>query len=194
VSAGRNVLETVGDAQVDTSVFKYGTGSMQFDGTGDYLIPGDSSSHLALGTGDFTIEWWQYFTPDLGFETVIDYRPASVNTSSYFVMFHSSSTNLQFYAGSDRINATVANSQWQHIACVRSNGTTKIYVDGTQSGVSYVDSNDYLLADRRPFLFAQGFQEGSTPFNGYIDDFRITKGVARYTANFTPPEAKLPNL
>lgn len=191
---GRNVLETVGDAQVDTAVKKYGTGSMQFDGTGDYLILDDASSSLALGTGDFTIEWWQYFTPDLGFESVIDYRPTGVNTASYFVLFHLNSTTLQFFAGSARINATVANSQWQHIACVRSNGTTKIYVDGTQSGASYTDSNDYLLADRRPVLFGQGFTEGGTPFNGYIDDLRITKGVARYTANFTPPAAKLPNL
>jgi hypothetical protein len=62
---------------------------------------------------------------------------------------------------------------------VKYNGNTKIYVDGTQSGSTYSDSESYAVTD----MDAIGYH----PFNGYIDEFRITKGVARYTSNFTAP-------
>ena len=83
------------------------------------------------------------------------------------------------YVGGTIINAgsRVANT-WQHIAVVKYNGNTKIYVDGTQSGSTYSDSNSYTATD----MDAIGYH----PFAGYIDEFRITKGVARYTGNFTP--------
>ena len=60
-NTGKHNLETVGNAQIDTATKKYGTGSMEFDGTGDYLVT-PSSPNIALGTGDFTIECWTYFT------------------------------------------------------------------------------------------------------------------------------------
>jgi hypothetical protein len=68
-----------------------------------------------------------------------------------------------------------------------------MFVNGTQVGSTYTDSTNYLSASRRPVIGINGFNETAAPLNGYIDDLRITKGVARYTANFSVPTAAFPN-
>jgi hypothetical protein len=60
-----------------------------------------------------------------------------------------------------------------------------MFIDGTQVGSTYTDTNNYLCS--RLVIGADDYTLGGTPLNGYIDDFRITDGFARYTANFTPP-------
>jgi hypothetical protein len=62
-----------------------------------------------------------------------------------------------------------------------------MYVNGTNEGSAYSDSTALLAPDKRPVIGANGFTLGNEPLNGFIDDLRITKGVARYTANFTAP-------
>ena len=64
-----------------------------------------------------------------------------------------------------------------------------MFVNGTQAGSTYTDTTAYLNPAQRPLLGASGSSVGNDAFAGYIDDLRITKGVARYTANFTPPTA-----
>jgi len=185
-STGKNDLETVGDAQISTSVKKFGTGSLKFDGTGDYLsIP--SNSNLAFGTGDFTIELWAYLNSQ---GTFIIYDPRTTEPQIVPVIY-TYLGQIRFYVnGVDRIvGSTLSATTWHHIAVCRSGSSTKLFVNGTQSGSTYSDSNNYIQT-RVVFCVYPG--DLTSYFNGYLDDIRITKGVARYTSAFTPPSAQLP--
>jgi hypothetical protein len=193
-----NNLETVGNAQISTSVFKYGTGSMYFDGAGDYLVPNGAGTNLGFvfGTGDFTIEFWVYFISGLGADIVLyDSRPISTN-GVYPTIYVNSSSQLSYVVStSDRITSSSAftTSQWYHVALCRSGSSTKMFINGTQVGSTYSDTNNYLNPVRRPVIAINGYNETAAPLNGYIDDLRITKGYARYTTTFTPPAAALPD-
>jgi len=179
-------LETVGDAHVENSVKKYGTGSMQFDGTGDILRHLSPSPVLALGTGDFTVEFWMYLN-NTNTQVMFDMRHDS-NSNTALTVFISS--GFKFYAGTGLpVIGSVSTGQWYHIAIVRNNGTITSYLDGVAGGTES-NTNDLTCEE---FRIGARWDDASE-MNGYIDDFRVTKGVARYTANFTPPAAKLPNL
>ena len=192
--AALNNLGTIGNADISTAVVKYGTGSLAFDGTGDWLQI-DESSIFAFGTGDFTIEMWVYNTTNSPTYAVLwDTRDSEPDDSSHIVL------NLGkpswWYNGAARIQPATAPAinTWYHLAVTRSGTSTKMFIDGTQVGSTYSDSNDYKANDYARIGSASDNPSGLNYFNGYIDDFRITKGLARYTANFTPPEAALPTF
>jgi hypothetical protein len=194
-NTGFNALETVGDAQIDTTTKKYGTGSMEFDGTGDYLIM-NGGENFAFGTGDFTIEFW-YYSNNTGSQQILyDARPASSN-GNYVTFYKSSSNVLELYVNNS-VRATgstsIAASTWYHVALCRSGTSTKMFLNGTQEGSTYTDSTNYLNGANRPVIGADSSTLGNLPVNGYIDDLRITKGIARYTTTFTPPTAALPDI
>ena len=184
-NAMMNDLETVGNAQISTSVKKYGTGSIAFDGSGDYLVI-PSSPNFALGTGDFTFECWCYPTSSASFRYLF-----SIGGDSNFTFALNSGTYTPyFYAGSTILTSSqsLTGSQWNHVALVRNNGTLAIYVNGVSGGTASFSTS---ISAGIGYVAAQS--TGSYPLTGYIDDLRITKGVARYTANFTAPTAALPN-
>lgn len=196
-NAEMNDLETVGSAQISTSVYKYGTGSMSFNGTNsDLYIP--STQNFNFGTGDFTIELWINPTSQGGHgssnnDCIIDFRPG-VGSGAYGTLYIANSgTGVYWYvSAANRITGgAISNSTWTHIAVCRASGNTKLFINGTQSGSTYVDSTNYLVAPAMVGQFNDG--TGAGWLNGYIDDLRITKGYARYTANFTPPTAPFPN-
>mgnify|MGYP000149068745 CR=1 FL=1 len=185
-----NNLETVGGAQISKVQSKFGGSSMYFDGTGDYLriLP---SANFALETGDFTIEAWIYLVSLSNDSCIIDGRDGTGTVVKPLLFVQQTLGYTYFVNGAGRIQAgTPVLNSWKHIAVVRSSGTTKMYIDGTQTGSAYTDSNNYLTCGFRIGYFNDG--TSTTGFNGYIDDLRITKGYARYTANFTPPPTALP--
>lgn len=192
-NAMMNDLVTVGDAQISTAVVKYGTGSMKFDGTGDYLTA-TNTLPFVFGTGDWTIETW--VNPSVRqLQRIYDSRPTSTN-GAYVTIGMNASGNFDYTANSAlRITGTTVASTgtWYHVAVCRSGTSTRLFVNGVQEGVTYTDSTNYIVAAGRPFIGADSFSAGATPWNGYMDDFRVTKGYARYTANFTPPTAAFPN-
>jgi hypothetical protein len=179
-NTAKNLLETVGNAQISTSVKKYGTGSLAFDGSGDYLKP-STLTDLAFGTGDLTIEFWLYLNTTATEQWCVAWTGPGTCTI-YF-----NSGTIRWYAnGGLRITgASLSATTWYHIALTRESGSTKLFVDGTQSGSTYADTNSYV-----PTAYTIGASTTATaPLNGYIDDLRITKGIARYTTTFTPPTA-----
>jgi len=190
-----NNLETVGNAAVSTSVKKYGAASMYFDGSGDRLYE-TSNQNFNFGTGDFTIELWVYPISQGGHgnsnnDCLIDFRPAANGVYGTLYIF-SSGTGIYWYVNSaNRITGgAISNGVWTHIAICRSSGSTKLFLNGTQSGSTYTDANNYLVAPIMIGEFNDGAGAGN--FNGYIDDLRITK-YARYTTTFTVPDQAFPN-
>lgn len=189
MSKNNHVLTTFGNTNINTSVRKFGTGSAFFDGSGDYLILSENNS-FAFGTGDFTIEFWAY---PLAFSSnnIYESRGSTEDTLTNRPTIYAAANTFRFYAGADRItsNSGKATGQWYHIAVCRNSGITRMFINGIKEGVDYTDTNDYGIGLNRPMI--GGFKEtqGDGWFNGYIDELRVTKGVARYTSNFVPHTA-----
>jgi hypothetical protein len=197
-NTGKNNLETVADAQIDTSVKKYGTGSIEFDGTGDYLVL-RNSPELSFGAGAYTVEFWLNTTAtggwliykeagDTGFRLAISTNgDGTANLSK--INLNEQVSNVNHYIDS---TSTINDGNWHHIAIVREAGSgTRIYIDGTseaqQPAVYNFDNTGNMFVGVRASL-------GGVALDGFIDDLRITKGVARYTTTFTPPTAAFLDL
>jgi hypothetical protein len=197
--SGLNNIDTAGNAKVGASdPTKYGSNAMQFDGSSDYLLSKSESSLYAFGTGDFTIEMWIYPTSLTSAEggTVIFYDQRPLSTDGNYPVIYMQSGQLRYFVNNaDRITgSTLSTNTWYHVAVCRSGTSTKMFLNGTQDGSTYSDSTSYLNGADRPVIGTRGHTLGDNDYIGYIDDLRITKGVARYTANFTPPTAALPKF
>jgi len=196
-ATSKNDLETVGNAQISTTQSKFGGSSMYFDGTGDYLVPNVATSNLyAFGSGDWTIEMWVYSATNQS-AMLLDWRPTSTS-GAYITWYLGTGVPVLFVNAADRIigGSAIPTNEWVHLAICRASGSTKMFVNGTQSGSTYSDSNVYLNSANRPLIASNGYTIGGSPsyFTGYIQDLRITKGYARYTTGFTPPTAAFPLL
>ncbi|NBW17557.1 MAG: LamG domain-containing protein [Caulobacteraceae bacterium] len=192
-NAMMNDLETVGNAQISTSVFKFGTGSLSFDGTGDWLTAPNSKG-LYIGSGDFTIEGWLYLNA-LGSTKGIVSQFNSGGSGPGWTLYTKTTNVLEFYGGSGTVTVTgttaISATTWTHFAVVRSGSTITIYINGTAGGTA---TNSSFSDDTTALVYVGGRADNSAlSLNGYIDDLRITKGYARYTSNFTPPTAAFPN-
>ena len=188
-AAAMNNMTTVGNAQSSTTQAKFGTTSAYFDGTGDYLQT-PSSPVISFGTGDFTVEAWIYTALVASEQNIAATRTSAgtVNGWSFSVL---SNGNIRFYSNSIIVSAgAVSANTWTHVAITRSGTTVRAFVNGVVVGTG-TSSENYS----RDYLAIGSSQDGAQfPFTGYIDDLRITNGVARYTANFTPPVAAFPTL
>jgi hypothetical protein len=189
------VITTFGNAAISTSVKKYGTGSMYFDGNGGVEMP--VSNTFTYRTWPFTFEAWIYPT-SIPIECVV-YAQAPYG-NNYFVVSLTTAGKISFWSNSVSSglftsNASVPLSAWTHIAVVREGtGTnqTKIYLNGTLdvSGTCAFDYVNQTIEGFNPVIGSYKHDPNHS-FRGYIDDLRITKNLARYTANFTPPTVPL---
>jgi hypothetical protein len=185
-NAMMNDLETGGNAQISTSVVKYGTGSLAFDGTGDYLLS-TGTQNATFGTGDFTIEMWLYSnTTSPSFQGVMDSRPSGGASANAFLIYMASGGTLYYFSNSSNIvsYSSISTNTWTHVAITRSSSSLRLFINGTISGSAV--SNTTNLTETQIIV---GNTYDNFYLNGYIDDLRITKGYARYTANFTAPTA-----
>jgi hypothetical protein len=168
---------------------------MSFDGTGDYLISNTATTDLyAFSSGAFTIEFWLYLNTVSGAQIVYDGRPSGTQTTQPTIYMNAAVVTYYTGGAAAITGSTLSTGQWYHIAVSRSGTSTKMFVNGTQSGSTYTDSTVYTNTANRPIIGADSFSVGTNPLNGYIDDLRVTKGYAVYTANFTPPTAAFPTL
>lgn len=167
---------------------KFGGYSAAFDGSGD-LASVASSSDFAFGTGDFTIEFFVRQAV-AGSAVLIDCRPNSSSNGEYITMYVDASVIYLYVSAAVRITGPVVSAgAWHHIALSRSSGSTRLFVDGTQAGATYADATSYISCPVN--IGSSG--DLVWVLNGYIDDLRVTKGVARYTANFAVPTEAFPN-
>lgn len=193
-SNNSHTVTPAGNAQISTTQSKFGGASMYFDGTGDYLTLANDASFV-FGTGDFTVEMWVYHTSQNSLKIYYDGRPASTN-GAYVTLYRRSSNELALYVNyADRVVGTtsILQNAWYHIAVCRESSSTKLFLNGIQEGSTFTDTTNYLGGTSRPVIGAEGFSPSNLQMQGYIDDLRVTKGVARYTSNFTPSTAPFPN-
>jgi hypothetical protein len=187
-AATKNNLLGVGDTKVSTTQSKFAPTSVAFDGTGDYLTA-LSNTIFTFGTGDFTVETWVYLNNVTGSKFILDMRPENTD-GVYPVLYMNGATATWYINSAARLTGTVSATSWTHIAISRSSGVSKMFINGVQAGSNYTDANNYLSA--APAIGSARFPTGSNTLNGFLQDLRLTKGVARYTANFTPPTTAFP--
>jgi hypothetical protein len=194
-AAAKNVLETVGNAQVSTTQAKFGTTSIAFDGTGDYLVGIASSAGMNPQNGDFTVEFWAWIPSLPSAEQPVCATITTGGSGLLIGLGGGGNVNkMQFAIGNLSVgNPTVVDSStfpvttWTHIAAVRRSGTIYLYKNGTSVGTPTSASGTL----NQPTITIGAWPGGSAVFNGYIDDLRISN-FARYTANFTAPTAAFP--
>lgn len=193
-STANHSVTAFGNTEVSIEQFKFGGSGAKFNGAGDYLSITDSAD-WNFGTGDFTIDFWFQLSTLQG-STLIG-QNADPASNYWTIAYGSNSITFDaFFASSLALRfsfpiGTVSQNTWYHIAIVRNgntSGTWHAFVNG-------VEQTKTLLAGS----YAMTMVDLSTPlrigsdastygnFNGYLDELRISKGIARWTSTFTPP-------
>ena len=170
-----------------------GSGSISNSGANNQGWRYSGQSAFAFGTGDFTIELWVYLNSLASYPTFFDFRDSAGSGNGINAYIDSGASNvLMFYAnGGNRITgASLSTGQWYHIAIARSGTTTKMFLNGTQTGSTYTDTTNYVVGATSP-TFMVNAPQSAGGVNGYLSNLRIVKGTAVYTANFTAPTAPL---
>ena len=173
------------------------TGSVQFDGSGDYLSIPDSSD-FTLGSKDFTIEAWVYFVEHTSYASIIHKYGGTPSDSTWFFSLNVTAqpnpnqVSFWLYYGSNsylNLNGeSITYNTWNHVAAVRHNNKVTLYQNGVATASSAFSET---AIDSTPIVTIGGDYIGSYPINGYVSNARVCKGKALYTANFKPPMREL---
>lgn len=178
-------VAAAGNAKISTAQSKWG-GSLMLGGSGDYLSA-SACGDFVFGTGDFTVELWINTTTSAE-KVLVDQFYGSESWQ-----FAVKSGKLSWFSSGYVLggNTAVDNGAWHHVAVTRSAGILRFFVDGVLDGTVTLSTNY-----PHQVVLGIGAQVSSRnpafDFPGYIDELRITKGVARYTASFAPPTAAFP--
>lgn len=180
-----------GNAKISTASSKFGSSSAAFDGNGDFISYAYSAD-FNLSGGDFTIEGWV--------------NPSSLSSQMCVIAKHSNaigadwmfyidnSTTVSFYTNGtmySRTVPTISAGTWYHFAIAKVSGVISIYWNGTRAGTTFTAATLNTAA-----ALGIGADRPNSPqlyFNGYIDEIRVTKGLARYTTDFTPSASEFAN-
>jgi len=202
-SINNRTFSVVSGAAIQTAVKKNGTGSAEFNGTSGFAVT-NNTTNMSFGTSDFTIESWVYLRSDSRSGCIIAEQHVG-NPISIAFGFHGPSgfedTGRRLFFGSWngwwQIHITadtdIPLNQWVHVAVTRSSNYIYLFYNGSIVGFT---TTGFTIANP-----TMGYNIGkrwdntaSSPYllDGYIDDLRVTIGVARYTANFVPPVAPFP--
>ena len=194
-ATSKNDLETVGNAQISTAQSKFGGSSMYFDGTGDVLSIPDTQN-LKFGTGDFTVEAWVYMTatPSAQYAQIIG--RTEYGTNADWMLQITNSRTLTWYMQNSFVatsTGTVPLNTWTHVAVTRYGSSIRLFINGIVDGTA-TNSGSTEFNSSGAYTIGADQAGDEVMFTGYINDLRTTKGVARYTANFTPPTTAFPVL
>jgi hypothetical protein len=181
------------NAQLSTTVKKFGTASLALDGTNDSIsVP--SSGDLGFGTNtDFTVEFFvNSYQSGLSSATLIDFRDNGTDAEGISLAFRAAG-EVDMRVGTttaiEGSGAGIATGTWYHVALARQGTNTRLFVDGTQIGTKASDTTDYGAS--KGLVIGADFDGTSNSLVGYIDEVRVEYGVAKYTAGFTAPTAEL---
>ncbi len=196
--SARTVTST--NATLSNTQSKFGGTSLYLTGGSSSYLTIPNSADLAVGGSDFTIEFWAYPLDMTGPARVLSYGEHGgslwpvfeIGVSGGLIGLTVNYQNANTYQ-TLLSTVTLALSTWVHVAFVRSGNVFTIYLDGVARGtMTWANS---VLATSQPMYIGGYLVFGvvNYGFNGYLDDFRFTKGVARYTANFSVPTARFPD-
>ncbi|MFH0832076.1 MAG: LamG domain-containing protein [archaeon] len=183
-----------GQAHVETSQSKFGGASLRLDGTGDYLSLADSDD-WAFGTGDFTIDTWVRFN---SISDNQDLFGQYVDNNNFWVSnFNRDNGHLGMmftvggiYKGDYEFTFSPSINTWYHLAYVRNGINFYIFVNGVSQTLTVntaFGTND--VGNLASVLYVGDMLYSSTHyyFNGWLDELRISKGIARWTSAFSVP-------
>lgn len=188
-------VTAVGTAQISTARSRFGSSSLlTATGGGNYANINTNMTAFAY-PGDFTIEgWWWFNANNIGYQPLI--CAAAAQDATAWALILETNNTLTFYSSTTTVwNIGVSSTQvpttgaWHHIAVTRSGSNVRMFYNGTQIG-STTSLNSIASGTSVRIGGYQFFPGGARSFGGNIDEVRITKGVARYTANFTPPSSE----
>lgn len=199
-------ISRLGNTKISTTQSKYGGSSAYFDGTGDYLAVAANNA-FQLGAGDFTIESWVYLTNEsAAYQIVASIAWGTAKTVQIRYGDSGFGRKLQVTVQGDNsavVWSTAATqaahrNSWVHLAFTRTSGVCRLFVNGVVQNINnginpstypFTSFTDTSNVTANIGLAVGANRIGTSAFFGYLDDFRITKGVARYTTNFTPPNS-----
>lgn len=197
-SMGKYPISNTWGALPNAVTKKYGDRSIYFNGNHRLDFPYTADHYL---TGDFTIECWMNASTSIGGEIINFGGGLNIAWPSYYVRYNSGGIRLGIStnnAGENFVigpwpDGTAPIGQWAHVACTREGNTYRVYINGIKAGEAVITGTPYDPGIRGLLVGASCQTTwGSAPYygyTGYIDDLRITKGVARYTSTvFAPPE------
>jgi hypothetical protein len=199
-------VTAVGNAQISTAQSKFGGASIAFDGSGDYAsVTSSSAFDLGISNEPFTVEFW-FYRNATGNHAFFGKGGgnANWNTNAGYQYLAFIEAGVLYWMWNENIaqagpvfistSTLPAINQWHHYAASYDGTNTKLFINGTQIGSN--NSNIYIApsAANRVRVGAGPVDADLSSLNGYLDDLRITKGIARYTANFTPPTAAFPDF
>ena len=196
-SPSPKTVTRAGIAAISTTQSQFGGASAVFSSAGDYLTSA-SNADFNFDGGDFTIEFWMRPNSVTSGATavLIDRGDFSNFTPWAITQFNGSLRLVTSVTGSawmvDIFSASVLTAgAWVHVAATRSGNVFRLFHNGVQIGTATAAGT--LRTVSLPIGIGRGLGTSTGQYAGYIDEIRLTKGVARYTANFTPPTAAFPN-
>lgn len=188
-----------GGAAINTGDKKFGTAALVLDGTDDYVTTPDHSD-FAFGSGDWTVECWLKEDSQGSTRQIIGQHSVTGEVDSSFILYSDTGVlTLSAYVGSSTYSVVGSSSHstgvWYHVAAVRDGGTLRLFRNGTSIGTTSISGtmNDVSQPVTIGSVMGSGAPAFSLYLHGKVDDLRITKGVARYTSNFTAPAAAFPD-
>lgn len=189
-AAGTPSAWTAIGGSLSTAQKKFGTASY----TGGLILP-TTATNFTFGTGDFSVELWLR-TPSStsNGSFVFDFRADGAHNSLAPALYITSNQLRYLVDGTVRITGgtTLSANTWYHVALCRVSGTTTLYLNGSSEG-TWSDSSNYICGTARPIFLRAAADTGGAYYSAHIDEIRVAKGGAAYSANFTPPSAAFPD-
>jgi hypothetical protein len=196
-SSGYSRILTPAGASITTAEFKFGGASGAILGAAAGRVTSPDAPELRFASSDFTVECFVRHTTTAGFQGYVAKRNTDAEFGEFALYQFSGSVNFLTtnngfsWSGVTVSGAILTTNTWYHIAGVRNAGTQQLYVNGTLRASTPISTP--IISTSRSLVIGATAANGEQSLYGYIDEVRITKGIARYTANFTPPTAAFPD-
>lgn len=187
-NGGSHSWSVHGNVQLDTAKHKFGSASLLFDGTGDYLTAADHAD-WAPGTFDFYCRFWFWPNTVKTLNYLVDTR--ATGTGPGIIVFQDSGALRVYLNGSEVItgSAGLTSGAWNYIEVSRVSGTLRLFKDGVSIGSA---SNSTNLTNNK-MLVGRAMNDTNGDIDGWIDEFEWNVGTGGNTSTYTPPTTETPD-